>query len=328
MTKVVSTVPYSRFQRFGIFFPGDWNVVYISDDEASLIRETEDADFLFVMSVHTVADKVIAHAKKLKMIHTEGVGFNAVDYKAAAKRGIFVCNNCAVNNGAVAEHTIGLMLAGLRRTVLTDEQIKKGNFAPCQKNHRSCGSNELSNRRVGLIGFGAIGKEVAKRLIPFGCEVLYYDAFRATQEQEKQAHVTYASLDELIKTCNIISLHVPVLPDTVNMLSYPQFDQMSKDALVVNTSRGEIIDQAALADALIDGKIYGAALDTLYPEPPAKDNPLLNLPQHVRNRLTLTPHIAGTTDEAFIRMLNNAIENMKRVAEGSEPVNIVNKVAV
>lgn len=325
MTKVVSTVPLSRFERFGIFFPQEWETVYLPNyDEDSLADEVEKADFLFVMSVHTVTEKVIANARKLKLIHTEGVGYNAVDCEAAKERGIYVCNNCAVNNGAVAEHTIGLMLAGLRRTVLTDEQIKKGAFEPCQRTHRSSGSNELCNRRVGLIGFGAIGKEVAKRLIPFGCDVYYYDAFRATPEQEKSAHVTYMDFNDLIRTCNILSLHVPVLPNTVNMLSTKQFDVMSEDTLVVNTSRGEIIDQDALADALINNKIYGAALDTFYPEPPGKENPLINLPENAMKRLTLTPHIAGTTDEAFTRMLKNAIANMRSMLEGKKPVNIVN----
>lgn len=326
MTKVVSTVPLSRFERFGIYFPENWETVYLPEyNEDSLAREVEEADFLFVMSVHSVTEKVIENAKNLKMIHTEGVGFNAVDCEAAKKRGIYVCNNSAVNNGAVAEHTIGLMLAGLRRTVMTDEQIKNGEFGSCQKKHRSSGSNELSNRCVGLIGFGAIGKEVAKRLISFGCKVHYYDAFRATPEQEESAHVTYMDFDELIRSCNILSLHVPVLKNTINMLSYKQFDQMSEDTLVVNTSRGEIIDQNALADALINKKIYGAALDTLYPEPPDKDNPLMNLDESAMKRLILTPHIAGTTDEAFTRMLKNAIQNMQIMLEGKKPVNIVNK---
>lgn len=188
------------------------------------------------------------------------------------------------------------------------------------------GEHEIKGQHIGIIGIGAIGREVALKLKNWGCKISYYDVFRPSEEVEKSLNVSYLPLEEIISDCDIISVHVPVLPSTINMLSYEQFKNMKKNALVINTSRGEIIDQMALADALENGLIYGAALDTISPEPVPAFHPLLNLSPKAKKRLTLTPHIGGTTDEAFIRMLTGAIANIKRVIAGEKPINIVNGI--
>ncbi|MDL2258179.1 NAD(P)-binding domain-containing protein [Eubacteriales bacterium OttesenSCG-928-K08] len=321
MFKVVSSVIKQRFEKFNIHFPQEWAVTYIkspySDDD--LIAACKNADFLFLNSTHPASAQVIEACPNLKMIHVEGVGYDKVDVEAAKALGIPVCNNRAVNNGAVAEHTIGLMLAGLRRTAVCDTQVKTEGFGACQQKFMAAGQHELADLHVGLVGIGAIGKEVAIRLKAWGCKISYYDAFRPTPEVEEALDVSYLELDDLIRECDIVSIHVPVLSSTFHMFSTPQFDAMKESALLINTARGEIIDQMALADALEKGKIYGAALDTLYPEPAPAYHPLLNLSPEASSRLTITPHVGGTTDEAFIRMLKNSIKNMLRVANGEQP---------
>jgi phosphoglycerate dehydrogenase-like enzyme len=304
MKKVVSTVGKARFDKYQVHFPSDWEVIYVDvpyTDE-TLIEACKKADYLFVGSIHKV------------------------DVASARSLNIPVCNNRAVNNGAVAEHTIGLILAAMRRTALCNAQIVSEGYAACKKEHLAQGEHELAGKHVGLIGIGAIGKEVAKRLIAWECHVSYFDVFRPSAEVEKALGVDYMELDDLIRKCDIISAHVPVMESTYNMLNAERFSQMKDGAIVINTARGEIVDQEALADALESEKIAAAALDTIYPEPAPPDHPLLNLSAQAQKRLILTPHVGGMTDEAFTRMLRNAIANFIRVENGEQPVNVVNNV--
>ena len=329
MPVLVSTVPKSRFDLYQISFPAGWEVRFVDypvPDEV-LIEQCRGADFLFVGSVHAVSAKVIAESPSLRFIQVEGVGFDKVDVEAAAKHNLPICNNQGVNAVSVAEFTVGLMLSAQRRMAPADREIKAGRFEECQKTYRGRGVNEIISRRVGLIGCGAIGRNVARMLMPFGCQVVYYDEYRPSLEVEKELQLTYVELEELIRTCDIISLHVPVLPHTVNMISKSQIEMMKTSALIINASRGEILDQYALAEALEAGRIYGAAIDTLSPEPPGADHPLLNLSPEARDRLLVTPHVAGTTNEAFTDMLKRALANMERVWAGEKPQNIVNGVA-
>lgn len=326
MTKVTCSVPAWRFEKFGVPFPADWEINYVPlpYTTAQLSSACRGADFLFVGSVDAVEAAVFMENPQLKLVHVEGVGYNRVDVEAAKAAGIRVCNNRATNNGAVAEHTIGLMLAAMRRTAWCTAGILKDGFAACQQEQRSQGSCEIGGKHIGLVGIGAIGREVAKRLAVWDVKISYYDAFRPGPEAEKELGVEYLPFDELVKSCDIISMHVPVLPSTVNMMGEKQFQAMKPTAYLINAARGEVVDQDALAAALESGEIAGAALDTLAPEPAPRDLKLLNMSEQAQKCLTLTPHIGGTTDEAFIRMLKGAIGNFQRVLAGEEPVNVVN----
>lgn len=326
MKSIVSTVPKSRFEKFKVHFPEDWNITFIDApySQEQLIHACKDAEYLFVGSIHPVAASVFEQCPHLKMVHVEGVGFDKVDIAAAVQKGIPVCNNRAVNNGAVAEHTIGLILAALRRTALCNEQIHTVGYEICKAEHLAQGQQELSGKTVGLIGIGAIGKEVAKRLQNWGCIITYNDVFTLDSDEEHRYGIRYVDRDELFANSDIISLHVPLLESTHHLVNQLRFEQMKPNSVLVNTSRGEIVDQDALARALEKGLIAAAALDTVYPEPAPPGHPLLNLSDDAKKRFILTPHIAGMTDEAFMRMLKNAIENFERVERGDKPKNIVN----
>lgn len=332
MTKVVSTVPKSRFETFKVSFPESWEIAYvpypIGDDE--LIAACKGADFLFVGSMHLVPRSVIVNSPSLKMIHVEGVGFDKVDTAAAKEVNLPVCNNRASNNSSVAEHTVGLMIAALRCMPQSDAKLKANisDYAKIQSGFRMAGVHDLGAQHVGFIGMGAIGQEAARMLGAFGCQLSYYDAYRPKPETEAALKLTYKTVDEIISECDIISMHVPVLPETINMISTAQFNAMKPNALLINTARGEVIDQNALAVALESGRIFGAALDTVNPEPPTADQSLYNLSPAAAERLILTPHLGGTTVEAFTRMLNWAIASMQAMTEGGKPNNIVNGVVL
>lgn len=327
MKKVVVTVSPKRFERFGISFSKDWEVKFLDSlcSEEELIKACDGVEYLFTGSDFTVSRKVI-ESSKLKMIHVEGVGFNRIDCDAAKEKGVFVCNNRAVNNIAVAEHTIGLILAAQRRIALTDRQIHEIGYDACKNEFLAQGEHELFGKTLGLVGIGAIGREVAKRANAFGCHVIYYDVFPLKPEDEKALNVTQVALDELIKNSDIISLHVPVLDSTLHMINEERISQMKKDVILVNTARGAIIDQKALCTALEKGTIGAAALDVVDPDSAPRDLDIFNLAESGRKRLTVTPHVGGMTDEAFTRMLTNAIANFERCEAGERPVNIVNGI--
>ena len=327
MAKVVYTIIPQRFDKYDVHFPADWEVVNVPEGytDAELAEACKGADFLFVGSVHTVSAEVIKANPQLKLIQAEGVGFDKIDIQAAKELGIPVANNRGVNAEAVAEHTAALMLAGLRRIALNDRQYRHDGFGVAKAAHFAEGEHEIKDKVIGFAGMGAIAKEVVKRLIPWGCKFIYFDTFRPTPEVEKELGLTYMEWEDVVKNADIISMHVPVLPSTINMLGEAQFKAMKKTALVVNTARGEVIDKVALAKALEEGEIYGAALDVLDPEPTPADHPLLNMNKAGMDRLTLTTHIGGTTDEAFTRMLQLSIANIQRVINGEEPVSVVNK---
>jgi phosphoglycerate dehydrogenase-like enzyme len=319
MPKVVSTVPEQRFEKFGVAFPDGWVVAYVAAPytEEELSAACRDADYLFVNSVHPVTARVIQENPQLKMIHVEGVAFNTVDLGAAKEAGIPVCNNRAVNNGAVAEHTIGLMLAGLRRIAAYNHEIIRDGFAACQSVARAEGQHELAGQHVGLVGFGAIGREVAKRLKNWGCRVSYYDAFRPTAEVEQELEVDFLELDELLRTCDIISLHVPVLPSTVGMINTRTLEIMKSNALLINTARGAVVEEPAVAAALHSGHRAGYAADVFETEPDLSASPLVSAPNTL-----LTPHIAWASREARQRLVNEVAENLRCWQNGTPRIRV------
>lgn len=327
MANVVITVHKSRFEQLGITTPANWDVAFVDNPftEADLLAAAKDAEYLLVESGDRITKEVIDACPCLKMIQTEGVAFDKVDGAAARAKGIPLCNNKGVNAAAVAEHTVGLILAGFRRTALADRQIRHDSYTVSKADHFAMGEHELTDKLIGFVGMGDIAKATVKRLENWGCQFAYYDVFRLNAETEAEYHLQYMEYENLVKAADVISLHVPVLPSTIGMLGKEQFRAMKKTALVINTARGEIIDQDALIWALENDEIYGAALDVFIPEPLPADAPLLNMNKKAMDKLTLTPHVAGATDEAFTRMLIMGMENIQRMMDGEEPINVMNR---
>jgi len=330
VTKFLILTSRKRMEAYADFtkFPKDWEFVYVSygySDE-DVLAAGRDAVFILVDAVCPVSRYVIENMPNLKLIHSEGVGYNQIDTAAASERGIFVCNNAGVNGAAVAEHAIMLMLALLRRLPEGDHMVRIGKQAEAKGAFILEGIHELGACRVGLIGFGSIGRETAKRLSAFGCQVYYYSRSRLREEEESQYDVQYCPLEDLIQKSDVISLHLPVTPDTIGFVDGKFLAGMKDSAILINTARGEIVDQEALAKALSEGSIAGAGIDTLYPEPVTLDNPLLHLPDEKKYRIVFSPHVAGTTHEVFCRIHENVWNNFQAFNDGKRPGNIVNDV--
>ena len=289
-----------------------------------LLARDADADILFVDAITPVPAALIDGMPKLKLVHSEGVAYDKIDLAAARARGVYVCNNKGCNAGAVAEQAIMLMLMLLRREIPGDRAVREGRQMEVKERSMTEGIRELSDCRVGLVGFGDIARATAERLAPFGCEIYYYTKPRRDREEEERFGVTYKTLEELAASCDIISLHCAVTEETRNIVDGAFLARMKPTAYLVNTARGELVDNLALRQALMEGKLAGAGLDTLEPEPVTADNPLVTMPAPACDRVVLAPHLGGITEASFRRSHLHMWRNAERIADGHRPDNIVN----
>lgn len=325
MTQIKSTIKPPLVERFGVAIPEGMELEFINypctDDE--LIEQAKDADILWVSPVDVISKKVIDSLPNLKLIQSLGVAFDKIDLEAAKDAGVYVCNNKAVNASSVAEHSLCLMLACLKTLPHFDAQIKNGKFGEAMDESRRVGHFELGTRTVGIIGLGAIGHEAAKYLAAFGCKIYYNDTVQRDEEFEQKYNMTFGTLDDIYANCDIIAYYVPVLDSTRGMVNKNTIAKMKDNVIIINVSRGEIVNNEDLRDALNEGRVF-AGLDVIAPEPPSADHPLINLNEVGNSRLCATPHIAGTTNDAFIRMSQWSYENMVKVVNGQKPNNVVN----
>lgn len=275
-------------------------------DEAALRAAIADAEVLWhVLSPCTA--EVIAAAPRLRLIQKIGVGVNTIDLAAAARRGIAVCNLPGTNAPAVAELTLLLMLAALRRLPAFDAGLRAGRWAPEPASQDALG--ELGGRTVGLVGHGAVPRALAPALVALGCRLLY------TATAPKPDPIgEYRSLAALLAEADIVSLHLPLTPATAHLIDAAAIARMKRGAILINTARGGLVDAAALHAALASGRLAAAGLDVFADEPAPPDDPLLSLPNVVA-----TPHVGWLTTGTFARSFTLAAENCRRLAAG-EPL--------
>jgi phosphoglycerate dehydrogenase-like enzyme len=251
-------------------------------------------------------------APRLKLVQLLSAGYDRVDIEAARKAGVPVSNNGGANAIAVAEHTIMLMLAVLKRVVKFHNDVVAGKWRVGGFDDQRV--YELSRKTLGIVGLGNIGKKVARRAAAFDMTVQYYDIARLTEAEEDALGVRFVLLPELLRTSDVVSLHVPLDDSTRHLLGAPELAQMKPGAILINTCRGPVVDETALYQALESGQVAAAGLDVLVEEPPPKDHPLFALPN-----VTLTPHSAGPTWENWTARFRNGFDNIQRVAAGRAP---------
>lgn len=280
-----------------------------------LIEALKDKNYEAVLCLLTdKIDKDVFEAagKQCKIFANYAVGYDNIDLKAAAERNIIITNTPEVLTESVAEHTIALMFAIARRIVESDQFMRDGKYtgwAPMLFL-----GNDLVGKTLGLVGLGRIGAAVAKRMYNgFEMKIIYYDVKR-NEELEKKYHLEYRDLESLLKESDFVSIHVPLLPTTRHLIGAEQIKMMKKTAYLINTSRGPVLDEKALVEALKNGEIKGAALD-VYEEEPKMAPGLAELPNTV-----LTPHTASATEETRSAMSELAARNIVAVLKGQEPI--------
>jgi D-3-phosphoglycerate dehydrogenase len=264
----------------------------------------------FIAGLDTIDRAAIAAADSLRVIARYGVGVDRVDLDAARARGIVVTNTPGANSSAVAELTIALMLALARSLCQMAAATKTGEWP------RAAGLS-LEGKTVGLLGLGAIGRQVARRLVGFDCRTMAYDPVPDTEFAAAHG-VALAPFDQVVAEADYLSLHIPVTPETRGIVNTDFLARMRPGAFLINTARGELIDEESLLQALLSGHLRGAALDAMALEPPPGDHPLLSLPQVI-----VTPHMGANTDGATNTMGRMALEACLAVLQGKEPAHRV-----
>jgi len=288
--------------------------------EAPLPREElmaaiGDKDGLLTLLVNRIDREIIDRARKLKIIANCAVGYDNIDVAYCREKGILVTNTPGVLTEATADLTWALILAVARRIPQADRFTREGRFRGWALDLFL--GQEISGQKLGIIGLGRIGKAVARRALGFGLQIFYYNLNRLSEEEEKELQVTYLPLDDLLKTADIITLHASLNPSTYHLINREKLVLMKKTAILINVARGPIVDEAALAEALKNGQIWGAGLD-VYEREPEIEKALLSL-----DNVVLLPHIGSATRKTRLQMAMTAVRNLIQGLSGQRPDNLV-----
>ncbi|OPY48482.1 MAG: Glyoxylate reductase [Methanosaeta sp. PtaU1.Bin060] len=281
-----------------------------------LVKKIKDYDALVIRSGTKVTADVIAAADRLKVIGRAGVGIDNVDVEAATKKGVIVLNTPGGNTISAAEHTIAMMLALARNIPQANAALHKGEW-----NRKKYTGVEFFNKTLGIVGLGRVGAEVASRMKAFGMQIIAYDPF-VSEEKAKQMGLKLAPLETVLREGDFITVHTPLTNDTRNLIDEDEFKIMKNCVRIVNCARGGIINEAALAKAVAEGDVAGAAVDVFTKEPPT-GNPLLG-----SDKIITTPHLGASTAEAQVNVALAVADQILTVSKGGIPSNAINMPAI
>ena len=272
-----------------------------SNKNEELSSHIVDAEVVVIRSATTLTKEVLAHAKNVKIIARCGVGIDNVDVEYAKSRDIYVTNAPTANLISLVEHTIGLILSTTRKIYEANASTKSGKW----EKSKFVGL-ELHQKQLGIIGFGKAGKLLSERLKSFGMKIVFYDPFVTDWEGEEES----VALEYLLSSSDVVSVHVIKTPQTENLLSKEKLNLLKPNAILVNTSRGGIIDEEYLVELVNSNKIFGAALDVFDKEPIEENNKILD------SDILITPHIGASTIEAQLKAGLDTVQNIKKILDG------------
>ena len=294
--------------------PAGFELAVVPGGSAEYRAALQDAEYLVGFVDPLVEPSLFRDGPRLRLVQLLSAGYDRADLDAARAAGVPVCNNGGANAVAVSEHAVMLMLAVSRQLVRQHLSVAAGAW----RGNRAPRVHELRGRTLGIVGLGTIGKKTARLAQAFGMNVIYHDVARLPEDREDQLDVRFRLLRELLREADVVSLHTPLNDGTRHMIGAAELALMKPDAILVNTARGPVVDEAALVSALSSGTIAGAGLDVFDQEPPAPDNPLFGL-----ENVVLTAHLAGPTFESNVARVRNAFDNVQRVARGEAPLWLV-----
>ena len=278
------------------------------DDPMQVLDALKDADGVFLGNQKLDAS-VIGQCPRLRLIAKQGSGFDNIDVAAATSRGIPVVISAGINAEAVAEHVMMLMLAASRRLHKYDLSVRDGNFAQ----RSACEELELRGKLLGLIGYGKIGRAVASFARAFGMRISVFDPYFSEQDAANEHVIRFDTIQALLEQSDVVSVHVPLTSETRGLLGKAQIAQMKQDSVLVNCARGGIVDETALYNAIVSGRVFGAGIDVYAQEPASAKNPLFGLEQVVA-----TPHSAALTRESSAAMSRMTAEGILHVLAGEK----------
>jgi phosphoglycerate dehydrogenase-like enzyme len=315
-TILIPDNPLSSAEVMRELAPAGFDIVLTRAGSPEWTGALPEAEYLVGLGEVKMDDAFYRSAPRLRLIQLLSAGYDRVDIDAARRADIPVCNNGGANAVAVAEHAVMLMLAVSRRLLWQHSMVASGRWRG--NDVASVRLYELYGRTLGIVGLGTIGKKVARLAKAFGLDVQYYDILRQTEDEADSLGVRFRLLNELLRSSDIVSLHVPLAPLTRHMIGARELKLMKPTAYLINTCRGPVVDEVALYEALTDGTIAGAGLDVFEQEPPQTNNKLFGL-----DNVVLTPHFAGPTWDNQYSRFRNAFDNVQRVARGEKPLWVI-----
>jgi phosphoglycerate dehydrogenase-like enzyme len=296
--------------------PAGYELDVLERDDPRFPQAIQDAEYFMGLARGGMGPEFYRGAPRLKLVQLISAGYDRLDVEAARQARVPVANNGGANSVAVAEHTMMLMLVVYKRLAWMHNNVVAGKWRVGDLGEQRV--YELAGKTLGIVGLGTIGKKVARRAPAFDMKVQYYDIVRLSEDQEDALGVRFALFPELLRTSDVVSLHVPLNAATRNMMGAREFALMKDSAILINTCRGPVVDEAALHQALTTHQIAGAGLDVMVQEPPAADHALFKL-----DNIVLTPHMAGPTWENWPKAFRNAFDNVERVAAGRAPLWVI-----
>ena len=306
--------PFDSGQAIEELAPAGFDLVRAEAGTPAYREAVGEAGYLVGFVDGLVDEGLYRAAPKLKLIQLLSAGYDRADLAAARRALVPIANNGGANAVSVAEHALMLMLAVCRRLPLQHENVRRGRW----RGNETPRVHELRGRTLGIVGLGTIGKKTARLARAFGMTVQYYDVARLSEDAEDALEVRFRLLGEIFRGSDVVSLHVPLNPSTRGLVGARELALLKPTAVLVNTSRGPVADEAALTAALAEGRIAGAGLDVFDQEPPDPDNPLFSL-----DNVVLTAHLAGPTVESAPARLRNAFDNVERVERGEAPLWVI-----
>lgn len=314
--------PKADFERVGALPPVSLNVTYRAPADPDVPALMTQSQALIIPAVGPKIDPALFEGSSVKLVQITGAGLDRLDQSTFQRLGIPVANVPGGSNNAVAEYVVTTATVLLRRFAWADAEIRRGNYEQFRARMVSDNLPSLDGLLVGVVGLGVIGQAVAEGFHKRGCRICYYDPVPRDLQAARAIDAQPLSLDELLRTADVITLHVPLLPATQGLLGDRELGMMKDGAVLIQASRGGIVDEEALARRLTSGHLAGAAVDVYSSEPPASNHPLLALDGEAARRLLFTPHIAGVTRQASAFLYQSAWRNVERVLiAGEAPLN-------
>jgi phosphoglycerate dehydrogenase-like enzyme len=316
--------PEADFARAGVTPPAGIAVAYRRPDDPELAALIKASRALVIPAVGGKLSGSLFEGSQVKLVQVTGAGVDRLDEAAMKKLGIAVANVPGGSNGAVAEYAVGCAILLLRRLAWSDMEIRDANYVSFRGRMVADNLPGLEGLTVGVVGMGTVGLAVAEAFHRFGCHIVFHDPAPRDGGAAAKIGARPLPLDELLKTADIVTLHVPLLPQTRSMIGARQLNLMKPGAVLIQASRGGIVNEVALAAHLNTGRLGGAAVDVYGVEPPDTDNPLFALEGEAAHRVLFTPHVAGVTRQSSATLFREAWANVERVlAKGEAPLNRV-----
>ena len=307
--------PEDDFTRAGVMPPSGVRVAYRAPEDADVPALAREARALLLPAVGPPVPTWWFDGSRIRFVQVTGAGLDRLDVDALASRGITVSNVPGGSNAAVAEYAVTAASLLLRQLLWADHEIRCGNYANSRARMVAANVSGLAGLLVGIVGLGTIGASVADAFRVRGCRLCYYDPAPRDHDAPQQLGALRVSLEELLSTADVVTLHVPILPATRGLIGRAELALMKPDAILIQASRGGVVDEQALADALAEGRLGGAAVDVYSVEPPDTSHPLLHIPADASRRLLLTPHIAGVTRQSASYLLRSAWQKVTAALE-------------